>query len=77
MSRDTDLLFADHATVEFGILVGILAALILFALFGGVRPVFIAAGVGIVVGLYATFRFLNTLARIADALERLADERGE
>ena len=77
MSRDTDLFFVNHATVEFGILVAILTALILVALFGGLRPVFIAAGVGIVVALYATCRFLNTLAPIADALERLADERGE
>ena len=76
MSHDADLLFADRVEVEFGILVGLLAGLVLIASLGGIRPVFTVAGSAFTVGLYFVLRFLKTLARIADSLERLADDGG-
>ncbi|SDR39763.1 hypothetical protein [Natronobacterium texcoconense] len=63
-----------HRLTEYGYLLGVIVAFVVLALFWAVRPEFILAGCLLIVALYVIGRIVRALERIADSLERLADE---
>ncbi|AFZ73469.1 hypothetical protein [Natronobacterium gregoryi] len=74
MATSERSVFDRYRLTEYGSLLGVIVAFAVLAQFWAIRPAFTLAGCLLIVALYVVGRIIRALERIADSLERLADE---